>query len=66
MNHRVNYPIKRKAIEMEESGIIDMGDQTFKFCVSFVCVNVASVGVKRFVSAWNSHPIAGNDTSIYN
>ena len=44
---------------MEESGIIDMGDQTTKFCVSFVCVNVASVGVKRFVSAWNSHPIAG-------
>lgn len=44
---------------MEENGIIDMSSPTTKFCVSFICVNVATVGVKLFVQAWNCHPIAG-------
>ena len=44
---------------MEENGIIDMQNPTTKFCVSIVCVNVASVGVQIFTQAWNCHPIAG-------
>ena len=30
-----------------------------KFCVSFVCVNVASEDLKLFVEAWNAHPVTG-------
>lgn len=58
VNQRVNYPIKKRIIEMEENGIIDMSSPTTKFCVSFVCTNVATVGVKLFAQAWNCHPIA--------
>ena len=68
VNQRVNYPIKRRVIEMEENGIIDMNSPTTRFCVSFICVNVATVGVKAFVRAWNCHPIAGiipNNIAIY-
>ena len=60
VNQRVNYPIKRRIIEMEENGILDMDVPTTKFCVSFICVNVATVGIQAFIQAWNRHPIAGN------
>ena len=59
VNHRVNYPIKRKLIELEDQGLINMELPTIKFCVSFVCVNVTSEGLKLFVEAWNAHPITG-------
>ena len=59
VNHRVNYPIKRKLIELEDQGLIDMELPTIKFCVSFVSVNVTSEGLKMFVEAWNAHPVAG-------
>ena len=59
VNHRVNYLIKLKLIEMETQNYIDLASPTVKFCVSFVCVNVAACGLKIFVEAWNSHPIAG-------
>ena len=60
VNHRVNYPIKQKLIELEDQGLIDMELPATKFCVSFVCVNVASEGLKLFVEAWNAHPVTGN------
>ena len=59
VNHRVNYPIKRKLIEMEENNEIDMTCSCTKFCVSFICTHVAAEGLHTFVQAWNSHPIAG-------
>ena len=59
VNHRVNYPVKRKLIEMEDHGLIDMEIPTIKFCVSFVSVNVTTQGLKLFVQAWNAHPVAG-------
>lgn len=59
VNHRVNYPVKRKLIEMEDRGLIDMEIPTVKFCVSFVSVNVTAQGLKLFVQAWNAHPVAG-------
>ena len=61
VNQRVNYPIKRKLIDMEENNDIDMSCQTTRFCVSFISTHVAAEGLYMFVQAWNSHPIAGGD-----
>ena len=44
---------------MEAQNYIDLGSSLVKFCVSFVCVNVAYHGLSVFVEAWNCHPIAG-------
>ena len=59
MNHRVNYPLKRILIGMEDEGLINTNHLTTKFCVSFVMVNVDGFGLKLFVEAWNSYHIAG-------
>ena len=59
VNSRVNYPLKRILIRMEENQQIDMTDATTKFAVSFVLCNVASCGLSSFVSAWNHHSIPG-------
>ena len=45
---------------MEEANLIDMSCDLDKFCVSSVLIKVAAVGMERFVSAWNFHPVAGN------
>ena len=49
---------------MEENGIIDMDVPTTKFCVSFIRINVATVGIQAFVQAWNCHPIVGNYSTV--
>lgn len=59
VNSRVNYPIKRILISMQENQLIDMSDSTVEYCVSFVSCNVAVCGLSSFVSAWNHHSIPG-------
>ena len=45
INHRVNYPIKEILVDMEASSIINMQDEATKFCVSWISIQVASVGL---------------------
>ena len=59
VNSRVNYPIKRVLVEMDNNNIINMEDEIDRFCVSSVSSLVASFGVTRVVSAWNEHSIPG-------
>ena len=59
VNHRVNYTLKRKVIEMEEDGQINLDHPHTKFCVSHILVNVSGYGLKFFVEAWNLHHITG-------
>ncbi len=40
--------------------MIDMSCSIDKFCVSSVVIKTAAVGMERFVSSWNFHPVAGN------
>ena len=61
INSRVNYPLKRILRLMEEYGQIDMNCDVTRFCVSFVTICVASVGMERFISAWNLHYISGTN-----
>ena len=59
VNSRVNFPIKETLIQLENDGAIDMGNEMCKFSVSWFCIEVASVGIKLFISSWNNHPIPG-------
>lgn len=42
---------------MENGLLIDMHDPVVQFCVSFITMNVAEVGLERVIGAWNSHSI---------
>lgn len=55
VNAKVNYPIKRVLVRMEEARQIDMEDNITKFCVSWVTINVANVPVQEFIQSWNAH-----------
>ena len=57
MNARVNYPIKAIMNEMVHTDIVDISDDSTKFCVSWVLCRVSEYGLKMFVNSWNHHPI---------
>ena len=59
VNHRINYPIKRLLLDMENNGEIDMGEETTKFCVSWITIWAMQGAVKDFIQAWNTHRIPG-------
>ena len=59
VNSRVNYPLKRVLIRMQEENEFDLSDSTTKFCVSFVTCNTSRCGLSKFVEAWNFHSIPG-------
>lgn len=40
VNTRVNYPVKKVLIEMENAGDINMGDDLHKYCVSWFSIKV--------------------------
>ena len=39
--------------------MINLFDPVVQFCISFVTINVAEIGLKRLAASWNSHPIEG-------
>ena len=60
INGRVNYPVKTVLLRMEnDDAELDMSDSMTKFCVSWFCTEVLTVGIRRFISSWNNHPIPG-------
>lgn len=59
VNQRINYPIKRLLISMENNEEIQMGDDLTRFCVSWVSMWVIRGAISQFVQAWNCHRIPG-------
>lgn len=57
LNRRVSYPLKRVLIEMTESNLIDMNDESCKYSVHFIASNVAKIGMQMFIASWNAHSI---------
>jgi hypothetical protein len=51
VNQRVNYPIKRVLVDMENNDEINMGEEVTKFCVSWVAIKVIEVAVQTFYSS---------------
>ena len=65
VNVRVNCPIKRILVQMDNNEMIDMNDDIHKFCVSFVSIQVASFGLETVVASWNEHIIPGNKCFLF-
>ena len=57
MNASVNYPIKEIMNEMVHVDIVDISDDSTKFCVSWVLCRVLEYSLKMFVNSWNHHTI---------
>lgn len=66
VNSRVNYPVKRVLVQMEEDEVIDMTDGITKFSVSWVTIRVVASPINQFVRSWNAHRIPGRSGGIPN
>ena len=66
VNQRINYPIKQLLLDMENNEERCKGDETTKFCVSWVAIWAMQGAVKDFVQAWNCHRIPGCEGGIPN
>ena len=49
VNQRVNYPLKRVLVGMENEDEINMGDEVTKFCVSWVTIRVMECPIRSFI-----------------
>ena len=59
VNTRVNYPVKRVLIEMQNAGDINLAIDLHRYCVSWFGNKVLTVGIDLFIQSWNNHPIPG-------
>ena len=59
VNQRVIYLIKEVLVGMENGLLINLNDPAVQFCVSFITMNVAEVGIQRVSASWNLHPLEG-------
>ena len=59
INSRINYPVKRVLVEMDNNGEINMADSLHKYCVSWIAIEVLTNGAETFIHSWNSHTIPG-------
>lgn len=59
INSRINYPIKRALINMQQLNLLDMDCPVNKFCVSMMVGKLCQVGIQTHLAAWNNHHIPG-------
>ena len=66
VNARVNCPIKAIMNEMVHTDIVDISDDSTKFCVSWVLCSLSEYGLQIFVNSWNHHTIPSRFLRICN
>lgn len=59
VNNQVTYPLKAALVHLVDQEHLDMEDTTVRYCVSNLTCQVASIGIQRFIYAWNSHTVSG-------
>lgn len=64
VNQRINYPVKRVLVDMENNEDIHMSNEVTKFCVSWVTIHVMQDAINTFVQSWNNHRIPGGRGGI--
>ena len=52
-------------MEMENCSKVSMANSLHKYCVLWFAIEVVTVGVETFIRSWNSHPIPGKVTLMY-
>ena len=50
---------KKVLLDITENGVLNMEDPLVQFCVSYYSIHLCSVGLQKFVRAWNEHPLPG-------
>ena len=66
VNSRINYPIEKALVTIDNNLLMDMENQIYKFCVSGVARKVAFHGLKMSIASWNHHPIPGEKNVMIN
>ena len=46
-------------IETDNTGIFDIENETFKFCVSWMMLHITENAMDHFVNSWNCHRVPG-------
>jgi hypothetical protein len=62
INKRVNYPVKKVLVAMQNEGLILTENQLSPlhcFCVSWFTLRVVQEGLSLAIAAWNNHTIPG-------
>ena len=65
VNNHVNYPIKAVLNDLVAKDLIDMSNDTTKFCVSWVTCKVSNYGLPKFVLSWNHHTIPSKSFQFF-
>lgn len=48
---------------MVQEELIDMTNETERYCISWITIQMVEAGLKVLIPAWNNHPIPSNTCS---
>ena len=57
VSKRINFPIKRQLVAIQNEGNIDFTDPVTMFCVSWATMYVANGAAEHLIHSWNHHRI---------